>query len=136
MTTEWAHLPNAVHIDRVNASVLANPDHWYVRSGSQAVVRRGAADAGWAAIRAIQIEPGKYAAREEAWQVTRKTQVPGRERSHELLFAILALCVYDDCAYMLDAEPSDLAILAALGDRRAVLLLGACKILHSLKELA
>ena len=28
MTTAWAHLPNAVHIDRVIASARAHLDHW------------------------------------------------------------------------------------------------------------
>ena len=30
MTTEWAHLPNAAHLDRVIASVKAHPVYWVV----------------------------------------------------------------------------------------------------------
>ena len=45
---------------------------------------------------------------------------------------LLALIAYDDCAYMLDSDPGELAILAKFGDRRAVLLLGACKVFSQL----
>jgi hypothetical protein len=48
--------------------------------------------------------------------------------------AMLALVAYDDCAYMLDSDPGELAILAKFGDPRAILLLSACKVFHSLKE--
>jgi hypothetical protein len=36
---------------------------------------------------------------------------------------------------MLDSDPGELAILAAFGDPRAVLLLSACKVFHSIKEI-
>ena len=135
MTTKWAHLPNAVHIDRVNASVLANPDHWKVHSESQAAARRktpeaARARAGREAIQAIQIEPGKYA----AW-VSSRAVVDGID-TWVVRGAVLALIAYDDCAYMLDSDPGELAILAEFGDNRAILLLPACKVVHSLEESA
>ena len=47
--------------------------------------------------------------------------------------AVLALVAYDDCAYMLESDPGELAILAKLGDPRASLVLAACRAVHSLK---
>lgn len=40
--------------------------------------------------------------------------------------AIMALIADDNCAYMLDSDPEELAIIAKLGDPRAILLLPAC----------
>ena len=130
-TTAWAHLPNAAHIDRVIASVKANPEQWLARAvvlpdwlpawsaarGMVLVQVRNAAwdaarDASWAVVQA---------AREAAWAVARD--------------AIVALIAYDDCAYMLESDPGELAILAAFGDPRAVLLLPACKVFHSIKDI-
>ena len=62
--------------------------------------------------------------REAAWNAVRDSMND----------TLLALIAYDDCAYMLDSDPGELAILAAFGDPRAVLILPACEILHSCKE--
>jgi hypothetical protein len=48
--------------------------------------------------------------------------------------AILALIVYDDCAYILDSDPGELEILAKFGDERAILLLPACKVFAAIKH--
>ena len=47
--------------------------------------------------------------------------------------AVLALVAYDDCAYMLESDPGE---LAKLGDPRASLVLAACRAFHSLKTIA
>ena len=125
MTTDWAHLPNAPHIDRVIASVKAHPDQWV---GGRGVAWNTEWDAGrsaeynaaWLVAREAALE----AALEAAWWAAR----------YFAQYAILALVAYDDCAYMLDSDPGELAILAAFGDPRAVLLLPACKALQSIKE--
>ena len=54
-------------------------------------------------------------------------------RQHGVWYAVLGLIMYDDCAHMLDSDPIEIAILAALGDPRAALLLPACKVFHSSK---
>ena len=139
--TAWAHLPNAAHIDRVLASAKANPDHWDKAWATPAwdALRAVAWAATWKATRAtIPITRDRDAAytvsrsavaQEAAWEVA-------RDASCNLVWdAILALIAYDDCAYMLDSEPGELAILAAFSDPRAVLLLPACKAFHSIKEI-
>ena len=118
-TTPWAHLPNAVHIDRVIASAKANPDHW---EEVRARVRNAAWLEAQSTVEDFERVAEYSAARNAAWYFARN--------------AILALVAYDDCAYMLDSDPGELAILAAFGDPRAGLLLPACKAFHSIKESA
>ena len=60
MTTKWAHLSNAAHIDAVLASLKANPDEWYAAWGAaQSAAWYAARDAAW------------YAARDAAWCAAR-----------------------------------------------------------------
>ena len=145
-TTPWAHLPNAAHIDRVFASLNSNFKQWrraaYTVQGYEWVEVRNSAwhsarqavrvqsrDAVWMEVRKAVIAQRRlaadvgrmWAAADEAYDVARDT--------------ILALVAYDECAYMLDSDPGELAIVAKLGDPRALLLLPACKVVHSLKEL-
>ena len=143
-TTAWAHLPNAAHIDRVFASVKANPDHW---AAAWDVVQ----DTTWAEVRNVLKDQGRSAVWEEVREAAQNAawDASGREKpvwysmrdvslgaswnaTYDTIFALVA---YDDCAYMLDSDPSELAILAAFSDPRAVLLLSACKAFHSIKEL-
>ena len=133
-TTAWAHLPNAAHIDRVIASAKANPGHWAAAWGA---VREAAWDDAWEAVRDNGLG-SRNTWRISAWFTT---WVPFRDTEHEVSQyvargALLALIAFDDCAYMLDSEPGELAILAEFGDNRAILLLPACKVVHSLEESA
>ena len=147
MTTDWAHLPNAVHIDRVIASVKANPDQWdetwsKVQDAGRTAARQAARDVEWSKARGAAQDAG----RSKAWNTAYDTAYDAAyDTAHDAArnaarffaqYAILALVAYDDCAYMLDSDPGELAILAAFGDPRAVLLLYACKVFHSLKEIA
>ena len=128
--TAWAHLPNAAHIDRVLASVRSNPMQW---SGSW----DGALDAAWMSARGeawnaliAQVRLAVWwDAREVLTDQVRLAQYAARD-------AVIVLIAYDDCAYMLDSDPGELAVLAKFGDRRAILLLSACKVFHSIKEIA
>ena len=121
MTSAWAHLPNAAHIDRVIASVLSNPVQWtWVASDP---VRHPMWD-----VRGEAYEVVRKQGRSSVWEEGRLSVLDGARD------AILALIAYDDCAYMIDSDPSELAILAAFGDPRASLLLSACKAFHSIKE--
>ena len=127
MTTTWAHLPNAAHIGRVLTSGKANPEQWKKSKASAQIAARDAArHTSWLAARSVLLARG----REAAWQVA------ARYITRVAMDAILALFAYDDCAYMLDSDPGELAILAAFGDPRAILLLPACEVFHALKELA
>ncbi len=114
MTTTWAHLPNAAHIDRVFASSKANPDEWANAYNS------------------IKKSDTYWEVRLEAWlsvvdAVRDAVMNTIRITAEDALWdTIIALVAYDDCAYMLDSDPGELAIVAAFGDRRAILLLPAC----------
>ena len=140
ITTPWAHLPNAVHIDRVLASQAANHDHWNaaeiekwrkVRDQGRIAqaVRSSAWDAARGMVRALSRDAAMNAVRSSAWNAAREL---ARESAWD---AILALCAYDDCAYMLDSDPGELAILAAFGEPRAILLLSACKVFYLISQL-
>ena len=103
--TAWAHLPNAKHIDRILASLNANPQQW--------------ADA-WNKIYPAGTTAARGAAWDAAWDAARGA-VWGA-----VWVAISALIAYDDCAYMLESEVGELRILAALGDQKAILLVPSC----------
>ena len=121
-TTPWAHLPNAVHIDRVIAIANVSPH-----------CRAVGWDKGWSVAQEKAWNIAWWLAQEEGkWDTMRDKQQSLEWGARQ---AMLALCVYDECAYMLDSDPGELAILAAFGDPRAVLLLSACKTFHSLKEI-
>ena len=131
--TAWAHLPNAAHIDRVIASANANPGHWAAAWGA---VREAAWDDAWETVRDNGLA-SRNAGRISAWFTTLVAlRDTGQAVSRYVARgALLALCAYDDCAYMLDSEPGELAIVAEFGNRNAILLLPACTAFHSLKEL-
>ena len=142
MTTEWAHLPNAAHIDRVIATMEAMPlqyvMNWSAYHAAYHAVQEQRRNAIWEAVRSEAwgktLETVRYgrgwntaydtaydAARDATWQAARD--------------AILALIAFDDCAYMLDSDPGELAILAKFGDPRAALLFPTCKVFHSIKDI-
>ena len=122
--TTWAHLPNAAHIDRVLASVEANLEPWLQVWFAANLVGAQVHDAAWVAGHVLI----KNNARLHEWSGAACSEWVARD-------AVLALIAYDDCAYMLNSDPGERAILAKLGDHRAILLLTACKVFHSLKEL-
>ena len=97
MTTAWAHLPNAQHIDRMLAHLSQHPARWRAARGA-------AWDAAWDAARGA----AWGAARGAAWG------------------AVAALVAWDDCAYLLGQTPELLRVqINLVGDHRAVLLLPA-----------
>ena len=60
MTTAWAYLPNAAHIDKVLASLKAYPGRW-------GTVRTTAWDAVWSTARGAAWDAALGAARDAAW---------------------------------------------------------------------
>ena len=128
--SKWSHLPNAVHIDRVLASLNTRPDQWAARriAISDKVwneVWNEAWEADWRVVWEAAWETGFEGRRDNVWYAARDV-VSG---------VLLCLIAYDDCAHILDSDVGELKILAALGDHRAILLLPACIAFHTIKEL-
>lgn len=97
MTTAWAHLPNAQHIDRVLMHLNQHPDRWSAARG-----------AAWSAARGAAWDAARDAARGAAWD------------------AVTALIAWDDCAYLLGQTPDFLrGCINLIGDHKAILLLPA-----------
>jgi len=132
--TEWAHLPNAKHIDWVLASLKARPEKWVA---AYDVVRNAAwnaaRDAAWDAARNAAWD----AARKAAWDAALDAAMDAAWYAawYAAKDAIVALIAYDDCAYMIESEIDEIKILAKLGDPRAILLLPACIVFNETKEL-
>jgi hypothetical protein len=110
----WSHLPNAVHIDRVLASVKSHPKLW-----NQAWVQ--ALGQAWGQAWG----PASRQARDQAWyQAWDQTQEQAREQaSDQARGTILALVAYDDCAKHLNLTIDQLKMLYHLTEHPACLLL-------------
>lgn len=124
MTTKWAHLPNAAHIDAVIASVRVNPA---VTMESRSVAWDAAWDAAWA-----QAVVARDAALDAAWDAAWGVSCGGWEGAAR--DAILALIAYDDCAHMLDSDPDELRVLSRLGVDAATLMIPAAVALKLIRE--
>lgn len=131
----WAHLPNAVHIDRVLASLRSHPAEWAKEEDtSRNVDRRGAAAligvwiVSWDAMIALE-------RRVEWLEVEAVARTIACDNEWNRAWdALLCLVAYDDCVYLFDAEVGDLKILAALGSHKAISLLPACIALNAIKN--
>ena len=118
----WAHLPNAVHIDRVIASVKENPEKW---SAAHTAARDAAWDAAYTAARSAARSAALLAAYTAAWDAAYTV-------AYTVAWgAIVALVAWDDCAYMLDMPEDALKVLRAVGSQPAVLLSVAAKVLRA-----
>jgi len=115
MSTAWSHLPNAVHIDRILASVKAHPDEWHA-------VSFAAWDAAWDQARGAAYGAAWQAAYDAAWQAARG--------------AIAALVTWDHSAKYLDMSSDKLKVWAVLSeDPACVLLLPAVIAFEKINEL-
>ena len=130
MTTAWAHLPNAAHIDRVLAHLKQHPDRW---SAARGAVRGAARGAAWDAARGAARSAARDATWDAAWAATWDA-VRGAARGaagdaawSAARDAIAALVAWDDCAYLLDQTPDFLRAQINLvgGHHQAILLLPA-----------
>ena len=121
MTTAWANLPNAKHINRILADLKKYPKKW-----------KAAHNTAWdAASRAAWVttyEAVYDTAREAAWIAA------SNAASAAVRDAVFALIVWDDCAYLLDEKPKHVLMLGLLGNEKAILLYPASLALQ--KEIA
>ena len=125
--TEWSHLPNAVHIDRIVASVAAYPDAW--------IAARGAAwDAAWDAAYDAAYDAAWDAARGAAWDAARDAAY---DAAYDAAWgAIAALVAWDDCSQYLSMTSEQLEIWYHLSERPAcLLLLTAVRAFEQIEEL-
>jgi len=128
MQREWSHLPNAAHIDRVLASLKANPKIW-ADVWDEAVYDIGPWDV---AVRFIQIT-----GRDGVWNAARRSASgaawdwsagsTGTSAYYAAYYAschpIIALIAYDDAAKYLDLPLDQLQMLYALTEHPAAHLL-------------
>ena len=147
MTTAWANLPNAKHIDRILDDLKKNPDNWSAAADSAAwsTARATARDVAWTAARLVEFDASRVATNNDAWDAAKDAawnalklgigEVDARDVAWSASWsASLALIAFDDCAYLLDEKPEDVLILGLLGIHAAVLLYPACVALQ--KEMA
>jgi hypothetical protein len=135
MTTAWAHLPNAKHIDRILADEAEHPERWsavgYAFLTPDWVVARHAAVA---AARTAAKDAGREDALSRTYDVLNSCirvdpWIP-------IWGAALALISWDHAGDLLDLPPDELEAIAKLGVPAAIMLLAACRALnHSLKEM-
>ncbi len=136
MITAWSHLPNAVHIDRVIASIPTELSKWSVTNELiERMVETSNRKDLWKNTSITNTLTNNDAAWNAIWAeikdlVNKQNNIIhgiGLAKARGALWdALAALMAWDDCAYMLDSEPGELAIIAALGDERAIMLLPAC----------
>ena len=120
MTTAWAHLPNATHIDRVLASLAATPKLWDAARGAAWRTARGTA-------RGAALGAARGAARGAAWDPALDAAWrAARDAAWGAAWdAVAALIAWDDCGVFLDMPPDVVRLVAASGNHPAILLLPA-----------
>ncbi len=127
MTTTWAHLPNAVHMDRIWNSFKSDPELWHqIYSLSHLKVESYDINSAWDKM-------FNFGFNDVRGPLEHKAPRPG---FYSVELALLALYADDECAYMLDSDPGEVEILAAFGNPIAILMLMACKVFAKEKELA
>lgn len=134
--TKWSHLPNAVHIDRVLASVKAKPGAWTKAYNATRVTARDGAVSRAASIAARNI--AWNAARGDAWNAAYDAATDaarwsrpeaaqhvavGEAARDAAWYAIAALVAYDDSAKYLDMPLDQLKMLYVLTEHPACSLL-------------
>ena len=127
--SDWSHLPNAVHIDRVIQSIKSHPEVWSLPRGwdiAWSAAYDAARGAAWGAARGAAWEAAWDAAWDAAW-IAARAAARG---------SILALIAYDDAAKYLDMPSDQLKMWAILSeDPAAVLLLPAAIVCEKISEL-
>ena len=154
MTTAWAHLPNAKHIDAVIESLETNPQQWAdawnrvypngtdaarnaARAMAKSAARDAVRDAAWDAARNAALDAAWNsawdAARNAAWNAARDSALDAAWNA-AWNSAILALMVYDDCGHLLTSKPEEVLLLAKIGVPAAVLIYPASLVFNEIKE--
>jgi hypothetical protein len=144
--SKWSHLPNAVHIDRVLASVAAHQAIW--DKVYDALPDHGGWEEHWNDAdnatydRAAELE--WYATWAEAWDgASQHAKQVGRSAIQDAITddhrwegraAILALIAYDDCGHYLELSSQQLQFIADLSGHPAPRLLLSAVIAFELER--
>jgi hypothetical protein len=120
----WSHLPNAVHIDRVLASVNSHPEVWDQSMDQVSVQARDQAwHQAWHQAWVQAWDQGRKQARDQVW--------------HPARCSLLALITYDDSAKYLKLSIDQLQMLYHLTEHPACLLLQPAAMVFAMeRELA
>ncbi len=138
MTTSWADLPNAEYIDLLFDSVKREPEAWgalFHTSNGNYTIEMSAHDV-WQSVRnEIESTDRKlYDIFLDVMSHASDVAGHGTHAFYVVTESLAAFVAYDDCAYMLDSDPSELKLLAAFGNIRATLMVPACIVLSKEKE--
>jgi len=122
MTTTWAHLPNAHHIDRILAHLRAHPQAWADAYPGWSEARAKAWDVARTVVRAAGRDDAYVAARDAARSITQNAEYPAYATACD---AFCALIAWDDCADLLSLPEGALREMRDEGHYSARLLLPA-----------
>jgi hypothetical protein len=134
MTTAWAHLPNAKHIDRILADEAAHPERWSaVGTAFQTPDWFVARHAAVAAARTAAKDAGRADALSRTYEVLNSCM--DVDPWIAVWGAALALISWDHAGELLDLPPDELEAIAKLGVPAAVMVVYASRAFnHSTKE--
>jgi hypothetical protein len=123
---KWSHLPNAMHIDRILASVKAHPEVWaQARYAAVHAARHAAWQAARDAARTAAWHAARDAAWHAAWEAARDAALNAAwDAAGDAAWdAIIALIAWDYCAQYLDLSSDKLEIWTKLSEKPECLLL-------------
>jgi hypothetical protein len=119
MSNEWDDLPNARYIDAILKCCAAFPVKW------KNMKQHTESDSTFNRLHDVISKNDDVKYNLALSRITHGTQgVPIWDVS-------LALLIFDDSAHLLHSPVDEVEMLAALGDERAILMIGACKILDA-----
>ncbi len=116
--SEWSHLPNAKHVDRVLESFKSHPEKW---EAAWDAAYDAAYDAAWGAA----YDAAYYAAWEAAWDAAYDAAYDAAWGAayDAAYYAAVALIAWDHSEKYLDMTPDELRIWGRLSDDPACILL-------------
>ena len=112
--TAWSQLPNAVHIDRVLASIKSHPESWIASFNADRNTARMLA-------RLASDDKGRGEAWYSAWGASKSA---ARSVAGDAAWnSIAALVAWDDCSQYLSMPSDQLKVWAILSEKPAAILL-------------
>ena len=132
--SEWSHLANAKHIDRIIAQGKANTMVWnvstrrWVRGAAEVAAEVAAFKAAYEVAGAAVYDALYDAVHDDDWAAADKAWRAAYD-------AILALVAWDHASGLMDLPAEQVKVLALLGDQAAILLYPAIEAMETTQEL-